>query len=303
MYSTPTEACLSFLPQGFAHGISAIPDIVVLGYYFKRRLGFANGFMFAGLGVGVLVFNPFLEWLCAQYGWRGALMIHSATNANILAFGALYRPTKLEKQVLRTHRRISSTTHGEETTSHDSRSFSGARVCRALDKTFAFSSLSKSKLFVVYSLVSVFIFMGFVSSTLFVYPRLVQDLGLPTKTASLVMTAYGISSILARIFHGFLLDYKLITITNLNLISIFVCGLSPVLNPLVSTVSGQLILNIILGGAGGVLDTMVAPVIRQYVPMDDVSNAFGLFFGMTVIGLLMGTQLMGKMRTPISPIH
>ena len=64
-----------------AHGIASVADIVVLGFYFKRRLGFANGFVFAGIGAGVMMFAPLVENLCSDYGWRGALMIHSAINA------------------------------------------------------------------------------------------------------------------------------------------------------------------------------------------------------------------------------
>ena len=126
------------------------------------------------------------------------------------------------------------------------------------------------------------------------YPRLVQDLDFSTRIASMVLTAYGLASTVARLLHGFLLDFKLISVTNLNLLSTFICGLSPVLNPLVTSVAGQFVLSIVLGAAGGVMDTMVVPVTRQYVPIDKVSNALGFFYAMTVVGLLMGTQLMGN---------
>ena len=61
-----------------------------------------------------------------------------------------------------------------------------------------------------------------------------------------------------------------------------------------TSVAGHFVLSIVLGAAGGVMDTMVVPVTRQYVPIDKVSNALGFFYAMTVVGLLMGTQLMGN---------
>ena len=86
--------------EGIAYGAAATPGVIVLGYYFKKKLGIATGVTFAGVGVGLLAMPPTVEWLCSQYGWQSALLIHSAFNAHIIVSGALYRPSKLEKQIL-----------------------------------------------------------------------------------------------------------------------------------------------------------------------------------------------------------
>ena len=266
--------------------------MLVLRYYFKRRLGFANGVLFSGIGAGVLIFTPLVEWLCNQYGWRGALVVHAAINSNIIAFGALYRPSGLEKQMLKARESTSSRPNPTHTEEHTRSSW---RFCKTIDESMSLSSLLKNRLFVAFSVTSIFIYWGYMSSTLFLFPKLVHDLSFSTKTASLVMTAFGISSSLAIFFHGFLLDYKVISVTNLNLLAIFVCGINPVVNPLVNSTAGQFILSVLLGAGGGVMAALVPPIIRQYVPMENVSNAIGLFYFMTVIGMLMGTEFMGKL--------
>ena len=172
---------------------------------------------------------------------------------------------------------------------------SSLRFCKTIDESMSLSILFKIRLFVVFSVASIFTYWGYISATLFLFPKLVHDLSFSTKTASLVMTAFGVSSTLARTFHGFLLDYNVIIATNLNLLAIFVCGINPVVNPLVNSTAGQFILSVLLGAGGGVMAALAPPIIRQYVPMENVSNAIGLFFFMTVIGMLMGTQFMGKL--------
>ena len=165
-------------------------------------------------------------------------MIHSAINANLIVSGALYRPSKLEEQILAEnkkplHRTGSSQLvplEGSERNKHSC--FRGLGLLKKINQYFALSDLIKSRLFIVYSLLSTFTIGAHIATTVFLVPRLVNDLGSSTRTASLLMTANGVAGTLARSLHGLLLDYKIISVTNLNLLSIVVCGINPLLNPL-----------------------------------------------------------------------
>ncbi|XP_071495520.1 monocarboxylate transporter 13-like [Diadema antillarum] len=99
---------------GIGYGMAFPPPIAIISLYFKKRLGLANGLLYTGIGVGILAMGPLLAVLCKTYGWEGALLVHSALTANTLVCGALFRPSKLEKQLLlRTlQSKISSLLHG-----------------------------------------------------------------------------------------------------------------------------------------------------------------------------------------------
>ena len=86
------------LLAGIGHGFCFIITINVAQFYFQKKLGFVNGIVHAGSGVGLLVLTPIIERLCAEYGWQGALLIHSAILANFLVCGALFRPSGLERE-------------------------------------------------------------------------------------------------------------------------------------------------------------------------------------------------------------
>ena len=92
---------------------------------------------------------------------------------------------------------------------------------------------------------------------------------------------------------GFLLDYKVISVTNLNLLSIVVCGINPLLNPFVTSLKGQFILAALSGVGGGVMAAMTAPVCRQYLPLDKTSNGIGLVLGLPAIVVLLLTPANG----------
>ena len=73
-----------------------MPTVIVLGYYFKKRIGIATGLTLSGSGLGLFVLAPFTRYLIDEYSWRGAMLINAGLLANMCAFGALFRPTKME---------------------------------------------------------------------------------------------------------------------------------------------------------------------------------------------------------------
>ena len=286
--------------KGVAQGLAYLPHVVVIRYYFSRRLGFASGVSYAGIGFGLLALPPVTAWLCREYGWRGALLIHSGFNANLILCGALYRPSRLEQQILKKHSDSETSEHKSgshnqiRVTVSENDKCACSRLCQQVDDSFALSSLFRNRLYVIFSIVTIFTMWGFISTTVFLVPKLVLDLGMSIRTASLVMTAYGISNTLARLLHGLLLDYDVISVTNLNLLSIVLCGINPLMSPLVTSIEGQFILAIVFGVGGGIMASMIAPVCRQYVQINMVPNGVGLTYAISAVGMLMGTQLMGK---------
>ena len=87
------------------YGLAYPPSVIAVSYRFDKRLGLANGIVSSGIGFGILVMAPVIETLCEEYGWQGALLVHSAITAHRIAFALLMTPSAREKRALRQNRR------------------------------------------------------------------------------------------------------------------------------------------------------------------------------------------------------
>ena len=97
---------------------------------------------------------------------------------------------------------------------------------------------------------------------------------------------------------GFLLDFRLISITNLYLASLVISGIAPMFSPLVTSLPGQLGLIVVYGIGSGILMPTTTLVCRQYVSIDLASSAIGLLTTVGGLGNLFSIQLMGRYIIP-----
>ena len=68
-----------------------ISNAVILQQKFRHNRALAAGIGMSGLSLGSTIGSPLTEWLIEHYGWRGALMIHSAIIAHCLVLTLLYK--------------------------------------------------------------------------------------------------------------------------------------------------------------------------------------------------------------------
>lgn len=69
---------------GFGGGIASaclgnVPNAILLGRWFRRRLTLATSIVFSALGVGIMVVLPLTQLLIDELGWRGAYRALGAT--------------------------------------------------------------------------------------------------------------------------------------------------------------------------------------------------------------------------------
>lgn len=60
--------------------------------YFEKKRSLATGIAVCGSGLGTFLFAPLIEYLIAEYGWRGAMLIIAGLVLNCAVLGALFRP-------------------------------------------------------------------------------------------------------------------------------------------------------------------------------------------------------------------
>nr|XP_006818583.1 PREDICTED: monocarboxylate transporter 9-like [Saccoglossus kowalevskii] len=86
-----------------AYGLIYGPTVVIIGQYFHKRHALANGFMYAGISVGIMIFPPLHHKLIETYGWRGAMIFLAGINLNMVVCGMLMRPPGLHTRVDKKH--------------------------------------------------------------------------------------------------------------------------------------------------------------------------------------------------------
>lgn len=55
-----------------------VPSVTMISRWFSMRLGVASGISSSGIGVGILVMVPLIQWLITETGWRSAYLILAA---------------------------------------------------------------------------------------------------------------------------------------------------------------------------------------------------------------------------------
>ncbi|XP_061180035.1 monocarboxylate transporter 9-like [Saccostrea echinata] len=71
------------------------PSLIILGRYFDKRRGFANGLALAAGSLGGMLTPIVFTKLMEEYSVRGALLIQAALLFNIVVAASLFRPTEL----------------------------------------------------------------------------------------------------------------------------------------------------------------------------------------------------------------
>lgn len=91
---------------GIGAGLSYTPGILIVGRYFEKRRGFANGVCMSGSALGSIILPPFINYLLGVYGYRGAILIMCGVVLNVCVGAALYQP--VERHLRRVPRRLRS---------------------------------------------------------------------------------------------------------------------------------------------------------------------------------------------------
>ncbi|KHJ39890.1 transporter, major facilitator family protein [Trichuris suis] len=84
---------------GIGAGLTYIPAVVFVGYYFERKRAIATGIAMAGSGVGAVVMPPIYAMVIEEYTWRGAMLIFASLFLQCAVLGSLMRPLPVPASV------------------------------------------------------------------------------------------------------------------------------------------------------------------------------------------------------------
>ncbi|XP_070574894.1 monocarboxylate transporter 12-like [Ptychodera flava] len=185
---------LSFL-MNFGFSMSFLPTFALLGKYFQKRHGLANGLATAGYGLGVMGLPPICQLLIQRYGWRGTVIILSGMCANLCVAAALLRPLNVREKF---NREICCNTADRE------------HLCLRFVRLFGFHIICSQP-----SIIGIMLAMSFLGASngifLTFFMQRADDIGIDRMDASLLMTVLGASSCLIRLTHGWFIDLRIVS--------------------------------------------------------------------------------------------
>ncbi|XP_038642976.1 monocarboxylate transporter 13-like [Scyliorhinus canicula] len=267
---------------GFGWALAFSPTVSMIAKYFKKRRALATGLAFTGVGISSFFFPPLFQLLIDVYGWRGALQIVSAMMLNLCVSGALLRPITLFEDLP-----VASAGHpddGEKNTK------CWGKVVSTLDLT-----LFLHRGFMVYNLSATLLAMGFFVPYIHLLAH-GKDLGLSDYEVAFLMSATAIADTVARLFSGWVADFRLIRKIHMVFLWSLFTGISLVIIPTGRSYTSTMGLCIFYGFCAGGLPALLFATITDIVGIGRILNATGLFMVFMSIGSLLGPPLSGFLR-------
>uniref|UniRef100_UPI00358FB56F uncharacterized protein n=1 Tax=Myxine glutinosa TaxID=7769 RepID=UPI00358FB56F len=280
------------------------PSLVILGRYFRRRLGLVNGLVTAGSS-GFSIALPFLIRACSHRGLSFTFQILSIFIA-ILIFASLsYRPPTQDFQPLTHPLAVSRPRTTSEITSKES-----SKSCTGCLAWFrAHKQVKRSDFKCTCEFVKPFTVLGFrlwafgvplaLCGYFVPYVHLMKFVSerFPKANGEILLVCLGVTSGVGRLACGHVADWLPGTSkVYLQVLSFVVIGLVSMLVPLCRTFSELICSVLLMGGADGAFISIMAPIAFELVGQASAGQAIGAMLGIMAIPMTAGPPIAGMLR-------
>ncbi|KAM8792280.1 monocarboxylate transporter 10 [Rhynchonycteris naso] len=260
------------------------PSLVILGHYFKKRLGLVNGIVTAGSSIFTVLLPFLLRFLTDNVGLFHTLRVLCIFMFVLFLAGFTYRP--LASSVRDKESRIKG---GNRVSLFSRRKFSPPK------KIFNFA-IFKVTAYAVWAFgIPVALFGYFVP-----YVHLVKYVNERFRYKSneeVVLTCIGITSGVGRLLFGRIADYVPgVKKVYLQVLSFFFIGVMSMMIPLCSVFEALIAVCLIMGLFDGCFISIMAPIAFELVGAQDVSQAIGFLLGLMSLPMTVGPPIAGLLR-------
>ncbi|XP_036270472.1 monocarboxylate transporter 10 [Pipistrellus kuhlii] len=270
----------------FASGCSFAyqPSLVILGHYFKKRLGLVNGIVTAGSSLFTILLPLLLRVLTDNLDLFYTLRILCIFMFVLFLAGFTYRPL-----VPSVREKESGIKGGKRSSFFSRRKFSPPQ------KIFNFA-IFKVKAYAVWAVgipLALFgYFVPYVHLVKYVNERFKDE---PNK--EVVLMCIGITSGVGRLLFGRIADYVPgVKKVYLQVLSFVFIGLMSMMIPLCSVFGALIAVCLIMGLFDGCFISIMAPIAFELVGAQDVSQAIGFLLGFMSIPMTVGPPIAGLLR-------
>ncbi|XP_041052121.1 monocarboxylate transporter 8 [Carcharodon carcharias] len=272
---------LRYLTYGIVFGCGSSfafqPSLVILGHYFRRRLGLANGVMTAGSSVFSTAMPFFLKNIGDILGLAHTLQILSVFMFIQILLSLTYKPLL---PLPSAEERLKPDTKGTLNCLHQCRRYLNLRVFRKV--TYRVWAFGIATAVLGY-------FVPYIHLVNHVRQEFKED-----KRNWILLVCIGASSGVGRLAFGKIGDCipgprKIY----LQVASFWVLGLMSIMIPLCSVFETLIIVCLFLGLCDGCFITIMAPIAFELVGPQEASQAIGFLLGLMAIPMTAGPPIAG----------
>ncbi|XP_073483190.1 monocarboxylate transporter 10 [Aquarana catesbeiana] len=240
------------------------PSLVILGHYFKKRLGLVNGIVTAGSSLFTVSLPFLLRFLLDSIGLEHTLRVLCILMFVLFLAGFTYRPL-----IPRQRKRLS--------------------------KVFNFS-IFKSKSYCIWAFGIPAALFGYFVPYVHLMKHVKERLG-PDVNEEVLLLCIGVTSGVGRLIFGRVADYiPGVKKVYLQVISFFFIGLMSMMIPVCHNFGGLIAVCLFMGLFDGCFICIMAPIAFELVGPQHVSQAIGFLLGFMSIPMVVGPPVAGLLR-------
>ncbi|XP_071501226.1 monocarboxylate transporter 10-like [Diadema antillarum] len=297
-----------YVTYGFAMGlgfaIAYQPSLYILGIYFQKRLGIANGLVTFGSAIFTIVLPIAMREVLDRYGLGPCLWLQSSIIFVMLLGGLTYRPRPEAVQRLDLKEDYTPVARGEDGAETDLRDGSGGccgklrrrrssttKKCSNPCSGVIDTSIWKERNYRIWAIgVPLGMFGYFVP--FFHLVKHVNDT-LPNARAEVLIMCLGATSGLGRLVSGVLSDHPKINPIYIQQVAFLIIGVSTTLMPVVRNFIALCALVLVMGIFDGAFVSMMGPIAFNLVGPARASQAIGCILGLMSMPMMIGPPIAG----------
>ncbi|XP_076872789.1 monocarboxylate transporter 10 [Brachyhypopomus gauderio] len=259
----------------FASGCSFAyqPSLVILGHYFKQRLGLVNGIVTAGSSVFTILLPLLMSKLLEHLGLAHTLQVLCVLMLVLMLAGLTYRP--LLPRAPPTAK--------------------AAGRCSALKRVFNVN-IWRSLGYRIWAFGIPAALYGYFVPYVHLMKHVEERFGSDVNKEVLLM-CIGVTSGVGRLIFGRAADYVPgVYKVFLQVASFLVIGLMSMMIPLCNIFGGLIAVCLLMGLFDGCFISIMAPIAFELVGSQNVSQAIGFLLGMMSVPMIVGPPIAGFLR-------
>ncbi|XP_029451116.1 monocarboxylate transporter 10 [Rhinatrema bivittatum] len=252
------------------------PSLVILGHYFKKRLGLVNGIVTAGSSLFTISLPFLLKKLITSLGLFNTLRVLCILIFILFLAGFTYKPLVPHRSDMVFHK-------------------NGKFRLPALNQIFNFS-IFRIKSYCIWAFGIPAALFGYFVPYVHLLSHVKERIGSHVDQEVLLL-CLGVTSGIGRLIFGRLADY--IPGANkvyLQVISFFFIGLMSMMIPLCKTFGALIVVCLFMGLFDGCFICIMAPIAFELVGAKNVSQAIGFLLGFMSIPMIVGPPIAGFLR-------
>ncbi|KAM8726072.1 monocarboxylate transporter 10 [Acanthopagrus schlegelii] len=249
------------------------PSLVILGHYFKKRLGLVNGIVTAGSSIFTITLPFLLSGLLEKVGLQNTMRVLCILMFVLMLAGFTYKPLLPVKS--------SNTSTG----SH----------CPPMNRIFNIN-IWRSLGYRIWAFGIPAALYGYFVPYVHLMKHVEERFG-PDASKEVLLMCIGITSGVGRLIFGRVADYvNGVNKVYLQVTSFFVIGLMSMMIPLCHIFGGLIAVCLLMGLFDGCFICIMAPIAFELVGAEDVSQAIGFLLGLMSVPMTVGPPIAGFLR-------